>query len=140
MKRPLAAMGLIIFLGGCATGSGQAPMAAYPAKGQSAQQQSRDISECQAWAKQQTNYDPATDALKGAAVGTLLGGALGAGGGAAIGAASGGGAGRGAATGAVVGGLAAGVGGGAYQYSKSKEGYDRAYGACMQGRGYSVAR
>src|SRR5919201_368575 len=126
MKRPLAAMGLIIFLGGCATGSGQAPMAAYPAKGQSAQQQSRDISECQAWAKQQTNYDPATDALKGAAVGTLLGGALGAGGGAAIG--------------AVVGGLAAGVGGGAYQYSKSKDGYDRAYGACMQGRGYSVAR
>jgi len=28
--------------------------------------------------------------------------------------------------------------GGAYQYSKSKEGYERAYGACMQGRGYAV--
>jgi len=40
--------------------------------------------------------------------------------------------------GATVGGLGGAAGGGTYQYSKSKEGYDRAYAACMQGRGYAV--
>jgi hypothetical protein len=28
--------------------------------------------------------------------------------------------------------------GGGLGYTKSKEGYEKAYGACMQGRGYSV--
>jgi outer membrane lipoprotein SlyB len=139
MKRIGAAAVIAMFLGGCASSS-QAPVAAYPTKGQSAERQSRDVGECQTWAKQQTNYDPAGDTLKGAGVGTLLGGAVGAGGGAAAGAATGSGAGKGAATGAVIGGVAGGVAGGAYQYSKSKEGYEKAYTACMQGRGYSVSR
>jgi len=38
----------------------------------------------------------------------------------------------------VIGGVGGAVGGGAYQYSKTKEGYERAYAACMQGRGYTV--
>ena len=139
MKRVGAAAVIVMFLGGCAANS-QAPMAAYPTKGQSVERQSRDVGECQTWAKQQTHYDPATDTLKGAGVGTLLGGALGAGGGAAAGAATGGGVGSGAATGAVIGGVAGGVAGGAYNYSKSKEGYEKAYSACMQGRGYTVGR
>ena len=38
---------------------------------------------------------------------------------------------------AVIGGVAGGVTGGVYKYSKSKEGYDQAYAACMNGRGYT---
>jgi hypothetical protein len=139
MKRPLAWAVLLVGLGtGCATTPPKPSVYAYPARGQSAEKMSRDTADCQAWAQQQTGYDPVADTAKGAAVGTLLGGALGAGGGAAVGAATGGGVGRGAATGAVIGGVAGGVAGGAYKYSKSKEGYDKAYAACMAGRGYTT--
>jgi hypothetical protein len=139
MKRLMAWGVLVVGLGtGCATTSPKPSVHAYPARGQSAEQMSRDETHCEAWAKQQTGYDPVADTAKGAVVGTLLGGALGAGGGAAVGAASGGSVGRGAATGAVVGGVVGGVAGGAYKYSKSKEGYDRAYAACMSGRGYTT--
>jgi hypothetical protein len=140
MKR-LTAWGVLMvgLATGCATTTPPRPSVhAYPARGQGAEQISRDTAHCEAWAHQQTGYDPVTETAKGAAVGTLLGGALGAGGGAAVGAASGGSVGRGAATGAVVGGVVGGVAGGAYQYSKSKEGYDRAYAACMSGRGYTT--
>jgi hypothetical protein len=34
--------------------------------------------------------------------------------------------------------VAGGVVGGAYKYSKSKEGYERAYAACMSGQGYTT--
>ena len=91
---------------------------------------------CESWAHQQTGFDPAAETAKGAVVGAVVGGALGAGGGAALGAASGGSAGRGAATGAVLGGVVGGVAGGAIQYSRSKEGFDRAYASCMNARGY----
>jgi outer membrane lipoprotein SlyB len=136
MKR-LLAWGLIVigFGTGCATERPRPSVHAYPARGQSAERMSRDVAECQAWAQQQTGYDPAADATKGAVVGTLIGGALGAGTGAAVGAATGN-VGKGAATGAVLGGVAGGVTGGVYKYSKSKEGYDQAYAACIKGRGY----
>jgi hypothetical protein len=49
-------------------------------------------------------------------------------------------AGTGAAAGAILGGVGGTVGGGAYQYSKTKDGYEQAYSACMQGRGYTVGR
>src|SRR5215470_15619982 len=108
-------------LSGCASGPAAQPSAyVYPQKGQTAEKQSRDTAECQNWAKQQTGFDPLTDSAKGAGVGALVGAV----GGAAIGAAAGG-----------IGG--AGVGG-TYNYSKSKEGYDRAFSACMSGRGYTV--
>jgi len=127
---------------GCAT-AGPPParsVAVYPAKGQTAEQQARDASECDAWARQQTGYDPTAETAKGAGLGALLGAAAGAATGAAVGAATGTGAGRGAAAGAAIGGIGGGVGGGAYQYTKSREGWEKAYAACMQARGYSVAR
>jgi hypothetical protein len=129
-----------MFVAGCASSGPQAPLAAYPAKGQSPEQQARDSNECQAWARQQTGYDPTGETAKGAGIGALIGAAAGAATGAAVGAATGGGAGRGAATGAVIGGVGGAAGGGAYQYAKSREGYERAYAACMQGRGYTVGR
>ena len=72
------------------------------------------------WAKQQSGFDPGTETAKGVGVGAVIG-ALG---GAAIGAAAGG-----------IGGAA--VGGG-LAYTKNKDGYDRAYAACMTARGYVV--
>lgn len=139
MRRLIVWGVLVVGLGtGCAATPPSSSVHAYPARGQSAGQTSRDAAHCEAWAKQQTGFDPVAETAKGAAVGTLLGGALGAGGGAAVGAASGGSVGRGAATGAVVGGVVGGVAGGAYQYTRTRDGYDRAYAACMSGRGYTT--
>lgn len=123
---------------GCASGPAAQPSAVvYPQKGQTAAQQSRDTADCQAWAKQQTGFDPLTDSAKGAGVGALVGALGGAAAGAAIGAASGN-AGKGAAIGAAAGGIGGAGVGGTYNYTKSREGYDRAFGACMSGRGYTV--
>ncbi len=139
VKKILSVVFVTIMLAGCASSAPPQPSAyAYPAKGQTAEQQARDNNECQLWAKQQTGYDPATETAKGVGVGAAIGAITGAAAGAAIGAATGTGAATGAAVGAVVGGVGGAAGGGAYQYSKTKDGYDRAYGACMQGRGYTV--
>ena len=125
MKRVVATAVLGVLLAGCASSAPPAPSVyVAPLKGQSGEQQLRDQNDCMLIAKGQTGYDPATETAKGAGVGALIGAVGGAAAGAAIGAASG------ATIGA--------VGGGAYQYSKSKEGYDRAYANCMIGRGYSV--
>lgn len=137
MKPRLSAVLVAMVFAGCAS-STQPSAVVYPAKGQTAEQQTKDDAECQAWAKQQTGYDPTTETAKGAGIGAIAGAVGGAAVGAAVGAATGTGAGRGAATGAVLGGVGGAVGGGAYQYSKTKEGYGKAYGACMEGRGYTV--
>ena len=121
---------------------------AYPSKGQSTKQQQRDKQECQAWATKQTGVDPSkagTAPREGASAGG------GAAGGAALGAARGateGAAGEGAARGAARGRLLganrrrrqereqeAGAAGGG---QGTREDFDRAYGACMTGRGYTV--
>ena len=47
-------------------------------------------------------------------------------------------AGTGAAIGAAAGGIGGAGVGGTCNYSKSKDGYDRAFSACMSGRGYTV--
>ena len=47
-------------------------------------------------------------------------------------------AGKGAAIGAAVGGVGGTAVGAGYGYTQNKDGYDRAYGACMQGKGYSI--
>ena len=61
-------IGFAAMLSGCA--SAERPnVYAYPQKGQTAEQQSRDQAECQAWAKQQSGFDPAMDTAKGAGVG-----------------------------------------------------------------------
>lgn len=126
----------------------------YPAKQQTSEQQSRDDMECLQFGQQQTGFNPAQGpqvaqgapqsggAVSGAAKGAALG---------AIGGAIGGDAGKGAAIGAGV-----GATGGllrknkAHQHQQQQQAannsayneqlsqYYRAYGACMQGRGYTV--
>jgi len=118
----------------------------YPAKGQSKEQQDRDRYECYEWAKQQTGFDPSAPPQGGAPRrgGEVVGGAARGAAVGAIGGAIGGNAGKGAAIGAGV-----GAGAGAIrrhqnakaqqqQYAANRNGYDRAFGACMSGRGYSV--
>jgi hypothetical protein len=130
----LAAFGAA--LSGCA--SAERPnVYAYPTQGQTPEQSARDANDCAFWAKQQTGFDPAMDSAKGAGVGALVGAVGGAAAGAAIGAATGN-AGRGAAIGAAAGGIGGAATGGVYNYSRSKDGYDRAYASCMGAKGYSV--
>lgn len=116
---------------------------AYPAKGQSASQQSKDDGECLAWAKKNTGIDPAApppapppeksgQRVKGAAAG------------AAVGAIGGNDVGEAAVKGAVVGGVAKrNQRRGAEQAAASQQQqnvgtYYKAYGSCMSGRGYTV--
>ncbi|PYM79352.1 MAG: hypothetical protein DME09_21520 [Candidatus Rokuibacteriota bacterium] len=121
----LAALALVV--AGCATGPAgpptQAEVGVYPAKGQSPDQQARDSQQCAAWAQQQTGYNPGQSAAAGAAIGAITGNA-----------------GTGAAVGAVAGGVGGGAIGGTHQYQTSRQGYDKAFAACMGGRGYSVSR
>lgn len=128
----------------------------YPAKGQTAQQQASDDGACHAWAKQTTGIDPVAlaqtppPASSGAAVGggeRVAGAARGALGGLAIGAIAGD-AGEGAAIGAVVGTMAGGHRARQNQAAQQEQAqgqqqqllqtYQRAYGACMEGRGYVI--
>ena len=128
----------------------------YPNKGQNEQQQSKDRYECHTWAVQQTGFDPTKPQtaqapsvpppgkpiVKGAARGAAVG---------AVGGAIAGDAGTGAAAGAAVGGLL----GGMKRMDQAKvqnqqqaqqqntvaqqqAGYERAMGACLGGRGYTV--
>jgi hypothetical protein len=130
-----------MLLSACASSEPARPaITAYPAKGQNEQQQARDTNDCQFWAKQQTGYDPAMDTAKSAGVGLAVGAVAGAATGAAIGAASGRGAGSGAAVGAVVGGVGGTAAGAGYGYTKNRDGYNQAFSACMQGKGYTVGR
>ncbi len=130
----LIAFGIVV--SGCATAS-QPTVYAYPKKQQTAEQQSRDRAECEAWAKQQTGFDPAAETAKGAGLGALIGAAAGAATGAAVGAATGS-PGKGAAIGAATGGIGGAAVGGGLKYVKSKEGFNNAYAACMSSRGYEV--
>ncbi|MFD1560833.1 YMGG-like glycine zipper-containing protein [Paraburkholderia silviterrae] len=129
----------------------------YPAKGQSAQKQQNDMTQCQGWAKQTTGVDPVALAqrsanqppppgpqgqrLRGAAGGAALGAAAGA---------IGGDAGKGAAIGAVTGTVAGAVRQRreAQAYNQQEQAvqqntqsqlatFNRAVTACMNGRGYT---
>ena len=128
----------------------------YPAKGQSPQQQQKDEGECHTWAVQQSKYDPANPP-KAAAAPTPPTKATGSTRGAGV---------RGAARGAVVGEVVAddartGAAAGAIaargasrrqnaaqanqqQQAASQQdqagmnAYQKARGACLEGRGYSV--
>lgn len=135
----------------------QAPIV-YPAKGQSAEKQSKDEGECYAWAKKSTGVDPAALAAapppqeSGSSVGggeRLRGAARGAVGGAAIGAIAGD-AGEGAGVGAVVGTMAGGRQARQTQAARTQAAqasslqalntYYRGYATCMSGRGYTVSQ
>jgi len=133
----------------------QATPVAYPARGQSAQQQQKDQSACYSWAKSNTGIDPATVAStppppSGPAVGggeRVQGAARGAAGGAVIGAITGD-AGKGAAIGAVGGTMVGGARARRNQQAAQANSqaqtqgaidtFNRAFSACMEGRGYTV--
>ncbi len=152
--RAVAAAGGLALLAALMTGT--PPAAAqfvYPSEGQSPEQQAADEAACRSWAQGQTGVNPGEpppqvrrggggEVLGGAATGAALG---------AIGGAIGGGAGRGAKIGA-------GVGAGAGLFNKMRtnreyeqlqaqsqaawrarqQSFQRAFGACMSGRGYTV--
>lgn len=126
----------------------------YPSKGQSLEKQSQDEGACRTWAQQQTGFNPSQgpaqvatssgsgQVVRGAAGGAALG---------AIGGAIGGNAGKGAAIGAGVGAAAGLFRRGRQrqaneqaqsqanaQYNQQISNYNRAFGTCMQGRGYTV--
>jgi hypothetical protein len=139
----------------------------YPQKGQSQAQQDKDKYECYGWAKNQSGFDPmavpraSTPGPSGqqkSVAGGAVGGALG---GAAIGSVAGvigggkKGLGKGAGIGAGVGGLMGGMGTAgqnekasrdrrdwerteANKYAQNRNNYDRAFAACLEGRGYTV--
>jgi hypothetical protein len=128
----------------------------YPAKGQSPEQQKKDEAECHTWAVGQSKYDPtkpppATASAKPptTATGTTPGaGVRGAARGAVVGEVVGGNAGAGAAAGAVA---ARGQSrrqnaaqaqqqqqAATQQQQAGMATYQKARGACLEGRGYSV--
>lgn len=162
-----AALGLVLAAGGAATHA-QAPSQAaagepvvYPSRGQDGKQQDLDRYQCHDWARAQSGFDlsrtpqpttpvpppgataPATDPTAGMAQGAI--------GGAAVGELAHRDVGRSAATGALASGLLTKVK--AQQQAKAassaqppqtvrstpqRSTYDRAFGACLEGRGYTV--
>ena len=134
----------------------------YPNQGQSPQQEQFDKGQCYSWAVQQTGFDPANPQVSmappsmqpgpqgGMFRGSAGGAALGA-----IGGAIGGNAGEGAAIGAGVGALFGAMRRARYMreeeqmqqsyaaqqqsaLSQGRSNYERAFSACMAGRGYTV--
>jgi hypothetical protein len=153
ISKSIMSVTLLAVLG---SASAVAQQVIYPAKGQSAAQQQKDETECYAWAKRQTGYDPAQATQYAAPPPPqhegerVRGAARGAAGGALIGAIAGG-----AGTGAAIGAIAGTMAGGARQRRKQddyaqaagqqqqaagqqQQKYQRAYGACFEGRGYTV--
>lgn len=127
-----------------ATAMSQSKVYVYPQKGQSKEQQQKDESACYTWAKEQSGVDPAAPqqpAQPGAhGRGALRGAAKGAAVGAAVGAIAGD-AGKGAGAGAVVGGVGGRRRSKADQQAaaaQSADSYQRAFAACMEGRGYTT--
>lgn len=149
----------IVIIAGLAAGmlgsAAQAEVFVYPKPGQSQDAFQKDQYECHNWAKQQTGFDPAAPPQTAAAPppqhgGAVRGGARGAAVG-AVGGAVAGDAGKGAAAGAAMGATAGAIRQGANnraaaqasqqaqaQQQANYGNYERAYGACLGGRGYTV--
>ncbi|TJZ68615.1 YMGG-like glycine zipper-containing protein [Chitiniphilus eburneus] len=164
MKTWHAKLGGFALLGGLISGAVVAAPVIYPAKGQSASQQAKDDGECYAWAKQNTGVDPAQPPVAATVTPQpapihhgqrVRGAARGAAAGAVIGEVANDDAGHGAAVGATAGVVAGGVATrqerrarnaqaqaqATQQAQVSQESlalYERAYGACMEGRGYTL--
>ena len=139
----------------------------YPAQGQSQDQLEKDKFECYTWAKGETGFDPMqvptasspppSQEKKSVGGSALKGGAVGGIGGAVLGGIVGGK--KKAKKGAVIGGLTGGALGGVRsssqnrqaeqnrqqwekqetnKYMRQRNDYNRAYSACLSGRGYTV--
>jgi hypothetical protein len=153
----MKSIGLIVLAGFAVLIAGPVSAAdvfVYPKNNQTKEEQEQDEFSCYKWAKEQTGFDPnkpveqaGAPAPKGGAVsGAAKGAAVGA-----IGGAIAGDAGKGAAVGAGVGAAAgahkrrkgekqqeAAQQQAAKQQEANVEGYQRAFGACMEGKGYTV--
>lgn len=167
MKSLLLIVGLLVLLGfGAGSVIAQEPII-YPAQGQSQDQLEKDKFECYTWAKGETGFDPMqmptasspapSQEKKSVGGSALKGGAVGGIGGAVIGGIAGGK--KKAKKGALIGGLTGGALGGARssrqnrqaeqdrnqwekqetnKYMQQRNDYNRAYSACLSGRGYTV--
>jgi len=135
----------------------------YPERGQTPQQEEFDRGQCYSWAVQQSGFDPANPPVapppppsQAPSQGGLFSGALGGSALGAVGGAIGGNAGEGAAIGAAVGGLfglmrrehavdqerqqqASYTAAQQSSLAQGRANYNRAFGTCMTGRGYSVS-
>ncbi len=150
--------GIALFIAGTAS----ADLIVYPAKGQSQEQTEKDKFECYNWAKKDSGFDPmaaprtqsappAREKQVAGAGGTALAGAAG---GALVGALTGN-----TKRGALIGGGSGALIGGMRRndqkqrethaqqsweqqetanYAQGRNNYNRAYSACLEGRGYSV--
>ena len=167
MKSLLFIFVLMILLGfGADSVIAQDPII-YPAQGQSQDQLEKDKFECYTWAKGETGFDPMqvptasspapSQEKKSVGGSALKGGAIGAVGGGIIGGIAGGK--KSARKGLAIGGLTGGALGGARssrqnrqaeqdrkqwekqetnKYMRQRNDYNRAYSACLSGRGYTV--
>jgi len=148
---------MAIFGLGSVSAWAQSELMIYPNEDQDAEKQEMDKFQCYGWAKDQSGFDPMApptatkappeqEAQKGGVV-------RGAAGGAAVGAIidGGDGAAKGAAAGAVLGGMRRNSQRRgqqqeqqnweqeqAQQYAEQRNSYNRAYAACLEGRGYTV--
>jgi hypothetical protein len=167
MKSLLLMVGILVLLAfGAGAVIAQEPII-YPAQGQSQDQLEKDKFECYTWAKGETGFDPMqmptasspppSQEKKSVGGSAVKGGVVGGVGGAVIGGIAGGN--KGARKGAAIGGLSGGALGGARssrqnkqaeqerkqweqqqanQYMQQRNNYNRAYSACLGGRGYTV--
>lgn len=108
-----------------------------PARGQTAAELDRDQFECALWAQDQAGADTGASLRNGALIGLFGLGALGSALGAAIGAATGS-AGSGAVAGAIVGGAVGAPVGGSFAFARDRGARERAWHACLEGRGYQI--
>ncbi len=153
---------LSFFLAAMAVTAAMADFIIYPGQGQSEDQMARDKFECQRWATDQSGFDPLATprastpppAAEQQVGGTGRGALRGAAGGVIVGAIAGN-AGRGAAIGAGTGALLGGIRRSdqrtreqsaqasweqqeAARISQGRNNFNRAYRACLEGRGYTV--
>jgi uncharacterized membrane protein YebE (DUF533 family) len=156
-RLPLIAVAAALLATGPAQAQQVADLFVSPSKGQDQDQQDLDTVQCQRWAKEQTGFDPSqpppapppSEQSSSVAGGALLG-ALG---GAALGAIIDGkdGAGKGALAGGLLGGMRSSSKNRQSaqqqqqweqqqmaQYNNNRSKWNRAFSACMEGRGYTV--
>jgi hypothetical protein len=124
-----------IALSGCATASGRPTVTA--ARGQSAGEIDRDRWECALSAQERTGADVGASLRNGGLLGLFALGAVGAGIGAVIGAATSQVA-HGAEVGAVIGAAIGAPLGGSVAVARGTSARERAYHACLEGRGYEI--
>jgi len=158
MRFPVKPFTMITMLLFSASSAFASELYIYPAKGQSSEQQDKDKFECYTWARNDTGFDPmappttttAAPSSQKKSGGAVRGGLGGAALGAIIGDSS-----KSAGRGAIAGGLIGGVRQSSHNrqveqdrqqweqresanYSNNRNNYNRAYSACLEGRGYTV--